>query len=166
MFKQIDIRDVKDNAVKLISDDWALLTAGNQKSWNTMTVSWGGIGELWGRDVAFVFVRPQRHTMGFIESSEYFTLSFFGGKYKKELAICGSKSGRDTDKAAVTGLIPVSEGGGVWFEQAQLVLECKKIAAFNLPPEGFIDKSIEENYLCGDYHRMFVGEIARTLQKN
>lgn len=53
----------------MISDDWALLTAGKEGDWNTMTVSWGGVGELWGKDVVFVFVRPQRYTLEFMENT-------------------------------------------------------------------------------------------------
>ena len=60
MDSNCNIRDVKENPVKLISDGWGLLTAGKESGWNTMTVSWGAIGELWGRDVALCFVRPQR----------------------------------------------------------------------------------------------------------
>lgn len=37
---EINIRDLKENAVKLINDDWALLSAGDENGWNTMTVSW------------------------------------------------------------------------------------------------------------------------------
>ena len=99
-FKEINIRQIDQSAVKLINDEWALITAGSEEKWNTMTVSWGGLGELWGRDAAFIFIRPQRYTREFIEKSEFFTLSFFGGKNKKELSLCGSKSGRDIDKAA------------------------------------------------------------------
>ncbi len=165
-FNEIDVRDIKDNPVKMISDDWALVTAGNQSSWNTMTVSWGGIGELWGKDAAFIFIRPQRYTLEFIEKSDYFTLSFFGGKFKKELSVCGSKSGRDINKAAATGLVPVKCGESVCFEQADTVLLCRKIAFFDLSPEGFIDKAIESNYSAADYHRMFVGEIVKTLKKS
>ena len=72
-FKEINIRDVKENPVKLISNDWALLTAKNGESCNPMTVSWGGIGELWGKDVTFVFVRPQRYTKEFMEKNDYFS---------------------------------------------------------------------------------------------
>lgn len=164
-FEPISIRDLSLNAVKIISDDWALLTAGKADAWNTMTISWGGLGELWGRDAAFVFVRPQRHTYAFMESADTFSLSFFGGGYKKELSFCGSRSGRDTDKAAQTGLIPLFADNTVFFEQAQLVLVCRKIAAQDLDPAGFLDKTIEENYANGDYHRLYVGEILKTYKK-
>ena len=108
--KEINAREIKQNAVSLIADDWALLTAGNKEKWNTMTVSWGGIGELWGKDVTFVFVRPQRYTKEFIDNSDYFTLSFFDDEYKDALKLCGRKSGRDIDKAQATGLTPAFDG--------------------------------------------------------
>ena len=165
-FQQSDIRAIEQSAVKLINDDWALVTAGDKNRWNTMTVSWGGLGELWGEDVVFVFIRPQRYTYEFVEKNELFTLSFFGGQHKKELSLCGSKSGRDTDKAAATGLTPVILDGAVSFEQAETVLICKKIAFQDLDPAGFLDKNIEENYPSKDYHRMYVGKILKTYRKN
>lgn len=164
-FQQIDIREIGQSAVKMISDDWALVTAGDEKKWNTMTISWGGLGELWGHDVAFIFIRPQRYTREFIEKSELFTISFFGGGFKEELSLCGSKSGRDIDKAAKTGLIPVFEDKTVFFVQAETVLICRKIAFQDLNPEGFLDKSIEKNYPSKDYHRMYVGKILKTYRK-
>jgi flavin reductase (DIM6/NTAB) family NADH-FMN oxidoreductase RutF len=164
-FQEVNIRQVNLSPVKLISDDWALVTVGNGEKWNTMTVSWGGVGEIWGRDAAFIFIRPQRYTYEFIEKNDLFTISFFGGEYKKELALCGSKSGRDTDKAAATGLIPVFLDDIVSFEQAQTVLVCKKVAFQDLDPSGFLDASIEESYPSKDYHRMYVGQILKTYQK-
>ena len=92
MFKEINVRELDRSPIQMISDDWALLTAGKEGDWNTMTVSWGGVGELWGKDVVFVFVRPQRYTLEFMEKYDEFTLSFFDGEYKKELGICGAKS--------------------------------------------------------------------------
>ena len=115
MSKEISIRELNGNFVKMLSEDWALLTAGKDDRFNTMTVSWGGVGELWNKDVAFLFVRPQRYTYQFIENNDYFTLSFFGGEYKKELGICGSKSGRDIDKTEATGFTPISIGESTGF---------------------------------------------------
>ena len=76
MYKEINIRELKDNFVKMISNDWALLSAGKKDDFNTMTVSWGGIGELWGKDVCFVFVRPQRYTFEFIEKNQFPTTNY------------------------------------------------------------------------------------------
>ncbi len=161
--KEINIRELKENFVSMISDQWALLTAGKTDSYNMMTVSWGGIGELWGKDVCFVFVRPQRYTFEFMEKNDYFTLSFFGGDYKKELGICGSKSGRDTDKTALTGLEPVKVGEAVSFRQSKITVLMRKIAYQDIDPKGFIDPEICSNYKDSDFHRAYVGEIIKVL---
>ena len=98
--KEINIRDLNDNAVKLISDDWALLTAADRDkdSCNPMTVSWGGIGELWGKDTATVYVRESRYTKGLMDKEDHFSLCFFDKEYRPALSFCGSHSGRDCDK--------------------------------------------------------------------
>ena len=162
-FKKTDIRTVRESAVKLIAEDWALVTAGNQSAFNTMTVSWGGLGELWGKDTAFIFIRPQRFTFGFLQENDRFTLSFFGGSQRKALALCGSKSGRDTDKVAESGLTPVFDGDVTYFAEAALVLKCHKMAQYDLTPDGFLDSTIAENYDGTNYHRMFAAEIEEVL---
>lgn len=164
MYKEINIRDLPQSPVKMIADDWALLTVGEKDNWNTMTVSWGGVGELWGKDVVFCFVRPQRYTYEFIENTNNFTLSFFGGKYKKELGICGSKSGRNTDKAAETGFKPIAAGNGVSFEEADVIIICKKIARQEMTPQGFLADDIMKWY-NNDYHISYVGSIEKVLIK-
>lgn len=163
MQKEINIRELKDNFVKMISNDWALLTAGKSDDFNTMTVSWGGIGELWNKDVCFVFVRPQRYTYEFMEKNDYFSLSFFGGEYKKELGVCGSKSGRDIDKMAETGFIPIDLGEAVGYEQAKINVVLKKLAYQDMKPDGFVDESIMNNYASNDFHRVYVGEIVKVI---
>ena len=163
MQKEINIRELKDNFVKMISNDWALLTAGKSDDFNTMTVSWGGIGELWNKDVCFVFVRPQRYTYEFMEKNDYFSLSFFGGEYKKELGVCGSKSGRDIDKIQETGFTPVDLGEATGFEQAKVNVVLKKLAYQDMKPDGFVDESIMNNYANNDFHRVYVGEIVKVI---
>lgn len=162
MLKEINIRDLKKSPVEMIADDWALLTSGDISDWNTMTVSWGMVGELWGKDVAECFVRPQRYTYGYMEKNDMFTLSFFDGGYKKELGICGSKSGRDTDKAKETGFVPIEADGAVTFEQAKVVIVLKKIAVSDINPDGFLDESIMQNYVNGDFHKIFIGKIEKV----
>ncbi|MBQ3150266.1 MAG: flavin reductase [Clostridia bacterium] len=163
MVKNTDIREIKKSAVELISDNWALVTAGKKDSFNTMTVSWGGLGEIWGKDAAFIFIRPQRHTLKFIDSEEMFTICFFKEEYKKALTFCGRNSGRDVDKVKETGLTPVFLDDAVYFDEACIVLKCRKMARYDLSPDGFLDSDIESNYSNGDYHKMFIAEIVETL---
>lgn len=156
----MDPAQIEDNVFKLIGNDWMLITAGNPEKFNMMTASWGGMGVLWGKQVCFCFVRPQRYTYEFMEREDHFTLTFFTEEYRKALNLCGSKSGREMDKAAAAGLTPVAgEKGSVYFREARLVLECKKLYYQDLNPEHFLDISIERNYPGKDYHRMYIGEI-------
>jgi len=161
-FQPINIREI-ENPVKLIADDWALLSAGTADNWNTMTVSWGGVGELWHRDVVFAFVRPQRYTYQYMEENELFTLAF--GLPKEVTTLCGKTSGRDGDKIAQAGLTTHAQDGTVWPKEAALVIVCRKIAIQDMDPKGFIDPTIEDNYE-GDYHRMYVGEIVRVYKNS
>ena len=166
MFKEIDIRDVKKNLTKAISDEWMLICAGGEGEANMMTASWGLTGELWFKDVAVCFIRPQRYTLGFVEKNDSFALCFFGTGEKQALSFCGSKSGRDYDKIKETGLTPVYSDGTVYFEQAELVLVCKKIAVSEVTPDSVVDKSIlEKCYPEKDYHKIFIGEIIKVLEK-
>ena len=114
------------DAFRVFDKQWALVTAGSLDDYNTMTISWGGLGTLWSRPVATVYVKPIRYTYQFLEKNEYFTVSFFPEEYKKDLGILGSKSGRDGDKVALTGLTPKAVEHGVGFEQASATLICKK----------------------------------------
>ncbi|MDP2790292.1 MAG: flavin reductase family protein [Rectinemataceae bacterium] len=184
----LDIRTWNDNPWSTIADRWMLVTAGSMDSWNTMTASWGGFGHLWNRDVAFVFVRPTRHTFGFMEKSGSFSLSFFDEDWRGALATCGRVSGRDCDKAALTGLVPepfgyaksaeatttataaaagtvpgAVPGAGavsvVGFRQARIVLACRKLHAQDLDPACFVDPAIAENYKARDWHRLYVASI-------
>jgi flavin reductase (DIM6/NTAB) family NADH-FMN oxidoreductase RutF len=163
-FMTADIEKTDFNPFVRIGKDWALLTAGDQENgWNTMTVSWGSVGVIWNKNVVTVYVRPQRYTLAFLEKSEHFSLSFFSAEYKNALTVCGSKSGRNIDKASETGLRPVVTASGVWFEQANTVFLCKKLFAQQLDPTGFIDPSIATNYPGKDYHIIFIGSINKLL---
>ncbi len=158
--KKISIKELQGNAVSLFDDKWCLITAGTEDSYNTMTASWGAMGELWNKDVCFCFIRPQRYTYEFTEKNELFTLSFFGEEYRKALSFCGTKSGRDYDKAKETGLTAKAVDGSVSFEESEIIIVLKKVAVQDIDPEGFIDGTIDEKcYPMKDYHRMYIGEV-------
>jgi flavin reductase (DIM6/NTAB) family NADH-FMN oxidoreductase RutF len=162
----VDPRDISDNPFKLIADDWMLITAGDLKSFNTMTASWGALGELWHKKVCFCFVRPTRHTWHFMERANVFTLSFFDENYRAALNLCGSVSGRDTDKVKKAGLTPVATvSGAVSFIESRLIFECRKIYADDIDPKLFLATEIHDAYPSKDYHRMYVGEVLRCLVK-
>lgn len=154
-----------ENAFKLIGKDWALITVKNGNKVNTMTASWGGFGQLWRKNVVYIFIRPQRYTYEFAENSDYFSLSFFDEKYKKELSYLGAVSGRDEDKIAKVGFNINIDGEYADFDEAQLVLKCKKLYKQRISPEGFVDKSIQDFYAKNDYHYMYIGEVVKVEKK-
>ena len=165
-FKEISPSEIKNNPFDLIGKDWALVTAKNKNGCNTMTASWGGVGIMWNRPVAFTFIRPQRFTFGLLENEEYFTLSFYGEEYRKALNFCGTKSGRDYDKAKECGFTPVYDEKAPYFAEADLVLVCKKLYAQDLNGESAVEKDIVlPNYNGDDYHRMYISEIVKVLKK-
>ena len=157
-----------ENVFRLIGKDWMLITATGKDAegsevTNTMTASWGGMGILWNKPVAFVFIRPQRYTFALTEQAERFSLSFLGEAYRDALRLCGTKSGRDTDKFAATGLTPAVQDGVPYIGEARLVLLCRKLYADNLRSEGFVLPSLLDNYKDGDFHRMYVVEIEEAF---
>lgn len=166
IFNEIRPTEIQGNTFQQIDKQWFLLTAGNKQNFNTMTASWGTFGILWNKPVVFCFVRPHRFTYNFMETSDQFTLSFLGEEHRKTLNFCGTYSGRDVDKVESTGLIPIeTQEGAIYFEQAELVLVCHKLYFSDLDPSHFLDPSILRNYPTHDFHRLYIGEIRKCLQK-
>lgn len=142
---------------------WFLLACGNEVNFNVMTVAWGSFGAVWNKPFVQIFVRPTRHTFGFCNDFPHFTLCSFPEKFKKDLTVLGSKSGRDCDKLSLTELTPEKSKivTAPSFKEADLVVECRKIYWDDLVPENFLDKSIADCYPQKDFHRVFFGEILR-----
>ena len=162
-FKEINVDDLKINPFTKIGKEWMLITSGDNKDYNTMTASWGSMGVLWNKNVVFAFVRPQRHTFGYMENNDYFSLSFYPESMKDALKFCGTHSGRDVDKAKETGLTPEFNQNAPYFKQAKLVFICKKIHSQYLDPTCFLDENINNNYASNDYHKVYIGEIEKVL---
>lgn len=156
---------LKESVFSLIGDRWMLVAATDKSGrTNAMTASWGGMGVLWGKKVAFVFIRPQRYTKRFVDEADKFTLSFFDDSYKNMLGYMGKVSGKDEDKMAKSGLTVTDKDGAPVFKEASLTLVCRKMYRDTLKEENFIDKSnIEKWYPQKDYHDVYVAEIVEEL---
>lgn len=172
-FHRVSESDLNQNVFREVGKEWMLITAGSTDDFNTMTASWGTFGVLWGRNVAICFVRPTRHTFGYIEGAPYFTLSFFGADHHETLMYCGTHSGRDVDKAAETGLSPIDvrdldggiDGTAVAFDEARLVFVCRKLYHDKFDPRLFADETIDQEiYPQRDHHTMYIGEIVSCLR--
>ena len=174
-FREVSPFEMMGNPINEIGREWMLVSAATSdgdvfgRDYNTMTASWGGVGMLWRCPVAFVFVRPERHTYLFTEESDYMTLSFFGGDRMKELAFCGKNSGRDVDKVQECSFTPVfAEVEGcrhVYFEEASKVLLLRKMYAAPFDTGAFVDTMPLEFYRTDGMHKMYVCEIVKVLVK-
>ena len=165
--RKIDPKQLDKNVFTAIGDQWMLITAGTADRCNTMTASWGGLGVMWGAPAATCYIRPQRYTKEFVDREEYFTLAFFGEEHRKALQLCGSKSGRDVDKIKECGFtVKAAACGAPYFEQAELVLVCRKRFAQPMDP-GRMPQEIKDRwYPQKDYHTLYIGEIVEVLEKD
>ncbi len=164
VFKEIPAPEASD-IFKLIGDDWMLISAAREGTVNTMTANWGCAGVLWNKPVCICFIRPQRHTYGFVEGAERLSMSFFDKEYRPALTYCGRNSGRDVDKFAETGLTPAFSGEVPYIAEAKLVLLCRKLYADDLRGDKFIVESLLSNYTEKDFHRFYVCEIEKVLSR-
>ena len=149
----------------IFNKEWAIVCAGEQEHYNAMTISWGGLGTLWGKPVVTVYVKPVRYTYQFMNDSEYFTVSFYDEQYRNAMQVYGSTSGRNTDKEAVTGFVPVKLEHGVTYEQAKVTLVCRKIYYNDLVLENIPEEVVQRTYTTEAPHRMFIGEVIDVIRK-
>lgn len=177
-FEAVDVFGIDENAAALIGREQMLITAARDGGANTMTASWGALGVMWGEPVFICAVRPSRHTFSFIEEGDCVTFSFLGCDRKKELALCGSISGRDCDKIARAGLtlkyfdIQAGEGRIIRapaFDEARLVIVGEKIYFHDIDPNGFMPahagKLLSQSYASGDYHRLFICRVIGAFER-
>ena len=165
-FREVSAEELQFNPFTKIGKEWMLVTAGDEEKHNTMTASWGGLGRLWNKDVAFAFIRPQRYTKEFVDSADSFSLCFFGGEKMQELGYLGTVSGRDENKIAKSGLTLTHIDGVPCFEEATTVLLCRKMYVQTLREDCFTDRAVMENsYPQRDFHDLYVAEIMKVLVK-
>lgn len=167
LFKEIQPEEISENTFKLIGKDWMLVASSFDGKTNAMTASWGGFGVLWGKNVAYIVVRPQRYTKNFIDKSNKFSITFFDVSYKSMLAYMGKISGRDEDKIKNSGLILDENSPIPLFKEGKLTAQCKVLYKQNLSPESFLDTEIISKwYPDSDYHMLYVAEIEKVYIKS
>lgn len=164
-FTELSIDDFTVNPFNLIGKEWMLISAARPDGEvNTMTASWGGLGFIWNKPVAYIFIRPQRYTKEFIDASSTLSLSFLPKEYRKELGYLGATSGRDEAKIEKSGLKVAFDGETPYFEESTTVMLGHKLYAQDFDPAGFIDKGCDTSwYPEKDYHTVYVVEIDRIL---
>lgn len=161
----MDLKNFNMAPLYMINQEWALLTVGQKEKYNTMTISWGGLGTLWNKPVVTVYVKPNRYTYEFMDNNEYFTVSFYDEQYKDDLLILGSKSGRDLDKVSLTKLNPEFLDSAISFKEAKLTVICKKIYFQDLDIRNIPQNKIDKFYKSEPVHRMYIGEVIDIVDR-
>jgi len=163
--KELKPEEFVARPVDLWMNRWLLLTSGTMADCNMMTVAWGSIGCMWNRPFAQIVVRPQRHTLKYLDGSGCFTLCSFPESFRKDLQHLGTVSGRDRDKLAETSLTLKPSGTilSPGYNEADLILECRKMYRQTMDPGGFLTDAGERAYPEKDYHIVFFGEITRIV---
>ncbi|NDW18805.1 flavin reductase family protein [Dysgonomonas sp. 216] len=166
-FREEDVKDLQLNAFDL-KNKWMLITAGKDGAVNTMTASWGGFGVMWGKDVVFVVIRPQRYTKEFIDGTDSFSLTFFDESFKKQLSYLGRVSGRDEAKIEKAGLtVSLNDEKTPYFKDAETVIFAKKLFAQPLNESSFLDTDIIDRwYPEKDFHTLYIAEVTKILTKD
>ena len=165
-WQKVDPAELRINPFTLFTDAMAL-TVGTKDKMNSMTIGWGGLGVLWGKDrpVVTVYVEKRRYTHQFMEDNDYFTVEAFDRDYDKALQYLGTVSGRDEDKIKGSGLtLKMTDLGTPAFEEGNLILECRKIYGAPFNPDGFGDVP-KEVYSDRPLHSIYIGEIVNAYIK-
>ncbi len=165
-FETIPIDLVEFNPFTKIGKEWGVVTAGTKTKANAMTISWGGVGVLWGKNVVFVFIRDSRYTKEFMDRNEFFSVSFFSKEYRAALNYLGSHSGRDGDKFAESGLTPAYRHSIPYIDEGNFILLCSKLSATRITEDSFLKSNLKEKwYQDGDMHTMYIAEIIDVLAR-
>lgn len=171
-FQPFSLDEIEINPFVKIGKDWGLVSAGNKENYNTMTVSWGGMGIMWGKKVCFIFVRESRHTKTLLDQGELFSVSFVDESYRDALNYCGSHSGKDEDKFEKAGLTPAFKLNTPYVDEANFVLICHKMATIPINRETIDDNTLIPRWY-GDkapdhkdnFHTMYIGEIMESMAR-
>ena len=165
-FKEIAPESWEESAFRLIGKDWLLLLTGEKEHPNLMTASWGGFGILWNRPVVYLWVRPERYTYGLLQREPCFSVNILPEQYREVYRLCGTISGRDTDKLARAGLTLCAAGGAPYLAESRMVMQCCLCYRQPMQAEGYLRPDLLESLRSGgSLHTLFIAEITGVLQK-
>jgi flavin reductase (DIM6/NTAB) family NADH-FMN oxidoreductase RutF len=152
-----------DKVLNNLTNGGAFLISG--KSPNVMTISWGMTGVLWGQKVFLVPVRGSRYTKTKLDASDEFTVSVSFDKFGKELAFCGSHSGRNCNKFQEADLFTVKakEVDTYVVNGCDYYYECKVIAKMPMTDETAV--KFAKLYQTRDFHTLYFGKVVAEYSK-
>jgi len=171
--REVDSNGLNLNIFSTFLKDTPLITAGSADRLNTMTIGWGMLGTIWNKNAGTFYVRPCRYTHDFLTANDTFSISILPPRYREVLTLCGTTSGRDTDKISAAGLT-VAYDVAPYFEEADRVMILRKMYTDAFKTEGFVGSGCEhyDTYYAPESaqgnllpHDLFIGEVIKLLEK-
>ncbi len=158
-----------DKGLETLNPGAFIAVRDNNDRTNVMTIGWGQAGVLWGEQVFLIYVRNSRYTYELLENSNDFTVSLVEeNTFKKELAVCGTRSGRDMDKIRELNL-DMKESQLVrspYVKDALISYECEILMRVQLDKDNISDKGLQDRYYPnGDNHMLYIGRVLKTHHK-
>ena len=151
-----------DETVAQLRAGGVFLAASDGTKTNIMTIGWGSLGVMWSQPVFVAPVRHSRYSHGLIVKNGEFTVCVPGaGQMKDELIFCGTKSGRDVDKAAELGLTLLDSDliRTKLIDRCSVSYECKVIGSMEMDPAAVDSGLFAQFYPQPDLHTLFYGRI-------
>lgn len=156
-------------ALPVIGEKGALLVTGTDKP-NVMTIGWAMTSVMWYRNLFIAPVRHSRFSHSLLEAHGEFTVFVPAQNMKKIIAVCGTKSGRDTDKITECGLAlaPSQTVAVPHISAPGLVIECRVIYQTDLI-DSALDDDVRRRFYsgsdAGDMHTLYFGEIRAQYEQ-
>lgn len=170
-WKKIEPFELQCKPMNLFANDWMALAMGNRDKCNAMTIGWGSLGHLWGKNIVIVYVSKDRYSKKMMDENEYFTVTAFPDNEasRKALQYIGTKSYRDDpNKIANAGLTTeFTELGNPVFREGNLTIECKTIYKDEFKKEllpADVRENMYERFGMG-LHSFYIGEIVNIWEK-
>lgn len=167
-FKKITLNELTSNKDAFnFFKEWAVTLVQDGDKVNPMTIGWGSLGILWRKPCCTVYINKVRYSKQLFDEQNLFSVSIFDmQKYKKELTQFGTLSGRDNDKTFLSGFILNYYENIPYYEEAEVVILCKKMGQTDFDINQVYEPNIKEWYLKDGVHTIYFGEIIGILKKN
>ncbi len=170
MKEKINVFDYSEQIMKALRRGILLNTSGDK--FNSMVISWGHFGIIWGEPTFVVYVREHRYTKPQLDKTREFTLSIpLDGPDPQISKVCGSLSGRDIDKVkeAKLTLVEPETNHTPAVAEYPLTLECEVLYTrkqdLALIPEGIRESCYPQDVdwtsplANRDPHTEYIGRI-------
>ena len=154
-YKSIQPTQLPGNIIKLIHDELTLVSIKHNGSIYNSQLQNGSIGISFGKPTTTFTVPMNSDLYKIIEKEDTYTISFYTEAYREEITNSHDYSKLSTIK---------TPNNGVSYNEAWLILECKKMMTQSIMPDSFTD-SASKIMDASALQKIYVGEITHIWIK-